>query len=74
MTGDYRPLFNYYSKSWKFILISTLLLGSIGFIYVVNETPKYNVSIILTRKDLGAKASEEKNQFLFRVRSAQFPM
>ena len=57
MTGDYVPLFNYYSKSWKFILISTLLLGSIGFIYVVNETPKYNVSIILTANEEDQQSS-----------------
>ena len=57
MTRDYGPLFNYYSKSWKFFLISTLLLASIGFIYVLNETPKYNVSIILTANEEDQQSS-----------------
>ena len=57
MTREYGPLFNYYSKSWRFILISTLLLATIGFIYVVNETPKYNVSIILTANEEDQQSS-----------------
>jgi len=47
MKIDHKLLIAYLSKSLRFILISTLLTTLIGFVYVINETPRHEVSIII---------------------------
>ena len=48
MKIDHKLLIAHLSESLKFILTSTLLATLIGFVYVINETPKYKVSTIIT--------------------------
>ena len=50
---DYKLLLNYYLKSWKFILISTLMLTFIGFFNAITETPLYEVSIVVAPNEEG---------------------
>ena len=47
MKIDHKLLIAYLSKSLRFILISTLLTTLIGLVYVINETPRHEVSIII---------------------------
>ena len=47
MEIDYKLLIEYIRKSIKFIFISTLITTSLGFLKVINETPKYDVSAVI---------------------------
>lgn len=47
MKIDLKLLIAYFFKNLKFIILSTLLTTFIGFVYVINETPKHEVSIII---------------------------
>ena len=48
MEIDYKLLIEYLRKNIKFFFISTLILTFLGFISVLNETPKYDVSAVIT--------------------------
>jgi len=55
MEIDYKLLIEYIRKSIKFIFISTLITTSLGFLKVINETPKYDVSVVIANiEDEGA--------------------
>jgi capsule polysaccharide export protein KpsE/RkpR len=47
MEIDYKLLIEYIQKNIKFIFISTLITTSLGFINVLTETPKYDVSAVI---------------------------
>lgn len=55
MEVELKALWSYYKKKWKFLMISSLSMALIGFIYILNQTPKHDVSVIL-------KANEESQQ------------
>ena len=47
MEIDYKLLIEYIRKSIKFIFISTLITTFLGFLKVINEIPKYDVSAVI---------------------------
>ena len=55
MEVELKALWSYYKKKWKFLVISSLLMALIGFMYILSQTPKHDVSVIL-------KANEESEQ------------
>ena len=55
MEVELKALWSYYKKKWKFLMISSLSMALIGFVYILNQTPKHDVSVIL-------KANEESQE------------
>ena len=55
MEIELKALWYYYKKKWKFLLISSAIMAFIGFLYILIQTPKHDVSVIL-------KANEESQQ------------
>ena len=47
MEIDYKLLIEYLRKNIKFIFIFTLITTSLGFLVLINETPKYDVSAVI---------------------------
>ena len=58
MNIDYRLLIDYLKKSLKFIIISTIVTSTLGLVYLLTETPKYEVSTVIA-------ANEDENQVGF---------
>jgi len=61
MKVDYEILLSYLFKNLKFVFISTLLTTILGFIYLLNETPKYDVSTIISANNDEDNASLGSN-------------
>ena len=55
MEVEFKALWSYYKKKWKFLMISSLFMALIGFMYILYQTPKHDVSVIL-------KANEDSQQ------------
>ena len=58
MNIDYKKLIDYLKENLKFILITTLLTSLLGLFYLIFETPKYDVSTIIS-------ANEDDNKVNF---------
>ncbi len=58
MNIDYKLLIEHLKNSFRFIFITTLLTASLGLVYLIFDTPKYEVSVIIA-------ANETDNQVGF---------
>jgi capsular polysaccharide biosynthesis protein len=59
MNIDYKLLIDYLKKNLRFIFITTLLTTLLGLIYLIFETPKYEVSTIISANEDDNKVSFE---------------
>jgi len=51
MNIDYRLLIEHLKNSIRFIFITTFLTASLGFVYLIFDTPKYEVSVIIAANE-----------------------